>query len=162
MNLTKRQNNSGLQLDEGKVQNVMNSICKIHWLNGGRSYNNDGGSFIVRFNSQDSIDLINRNLFNLKQFRVKRPDGRENFVKVRADQTKEQRDEESLLVRARAILRDQRSINSKLHSNGRGHYLLIDGEKHFSDSRLVQDALKAGEAQNRRTKKNANNRHQKD
>ncbi|KAH7709003.1 hypothetical protein AAVH_23720 [Aphelenchoides avenae] len=135
----------GLKLSAEQTKAIMNTIGKIHWLYGGKPHKVKGGSFIVRFDRQESIDAIYGNLPNLRDYKVQLPDGTKNHVSVKRDQTKAQKDQEAVVNHARSILKKQ-GTDTKVRSDGRGYYLLTeDKEKHYSDSKLVRDALEDAE-----------------
>ncbi|KAH7709401.1 hypothetical protein AAVH_23326 [Aphelenchoides avenae] len=131
----------GLKLSAGQTKAIMDTIGKIHWLYGGKPHKVKGGSFLVRFDRQESIDTIYGNLPNLRDYKAQLPDGTKNHVSVKRDQTKAQKDQEAVVNHARSILKKQ-GTDTKVRSDGRGYYPLTeDKQKHYSDSKLVQDAL---------------------
>ncbi|KAH7680239.1 hypothetical protein AAVH_41389, partial [Aphelenchoides avenae] len=136
----------GLKLTTEQTDGVMKTISKIHWLYGGKPHKIKGGSFIVRFDRQESIDLIYSNLANLRDYKVKLPDGTKNYVSVKRDQTKAQKDQEAVANHARSIL-EKAGTDTKVRSDGRGYYLLTeDKQKHYTDSTLVRAAVADAEA----------------
>ncbi|KAH7721751.1 hypothetical protein AAVH_10729 [Aphelenchoides avenae] len=135
----------GLKLTAEQSKAVMDTISKIHWLYGGKSHKVKGGSFILRFDRQESVDTIYSNLQNLRDYKVQPPDGTKNYVSVRRDQAKEQKDQEAVVNHARSILK-KKGTDTKVRYDGRGYYLLMeDKQKHYSDSVLVRDALAEAE-----------------
>ncbi|KAH7718046.1 hypothetical protein AAVH_14557 [Aphelenchoides avenae] len=69
------------------------------------------------------------------------------------DLTKQQRDEQGELIRARAILKLQKKDVSNVRMHGsKGFYVVIDGEKHFGDSEVIQEALKNNKDQTKNRK----------
>ncbi|KAH7708398.1 hypothetical protein AAVH_24355 [Aphelenchoides avenae] len=138
----------GLQLSAVQVSAILDSIVNIHWMDAHRQNRNEGNSFIVRFDRQESVELINKNLPKLKDYRVRLPNGQENYVRIDPDLTKQQRDEQGELIRARAILKLQKKdvSNVRMHSS-KGFYVIMDGEKYFGDSDVIQEALKNNKEQ---------------
>lgn len=129
----------------------MSSIVNIHWMDSRAPRSTDGISFIVRFDRQSSLDLINGNLPKLKDYKVQLAGGQTNYIRIDPDLTKLQRDEQNELVRARAILKQQKRdcSNVRLHKS-KGFYLVLDGEKLFKRNPIIVEALKSS------TKRNTN------
>ncbi|KAH7719760.1 hypothetical protein AAVH_12796, partial [Aphelenchoides avenae] len=86
-------------------------------------------------------------------YRVRLPNGQENYVRIDPDLTKQQRDEQGELIRARAILKLQKKDvrNVRMHSS-KGFYVIMGGEKYFGDSDVIQEALKNNKEQTKSRK----------
>ncbi|KAH7668079.1 hypothetical protein AAVH_43086 [Aphelenchoides avenae] len=139
----------GLKLSAQQVTSVTSAIVNIHWMDSRAAKNADSNTFIVRFGRQESLDLINANLPKLKDYKIQLGGGRTNYVRVDPDLTKVQRDEQNELVRARAILKEQKRdcSNVRLHKT-KGFYVVLDGEKLFKGNPIIAEALKNSKKKN--------------
>ncbi|KAH7705399.1 hypothetical protein AAVH_27390 [Aphelenchoides avenae] len=139
----------GLKLSAQQVTSVTSAIVNIHWMDSRAAKNTDSNTFIVHFDRQESLDLINANLPKLKDYKIQLGGGRTNYVRVDQDLTKVQRDEQNELVRARAILKEQKRecSNVRLHKT-KGFYVVLDGEKLFKGNPIIVEALKSRQKKN--------------
>ncbi|KAH7714644.1 hypothetical protein AAVH_17993 [Aphelenchoides avenae] len=75
----------GLKLSAVQISAVLDSTVNIHWMDAHHQNRNEGKGFIVRFDRQDSVELINKSLPKLKDYCVRLSSGQENYFLIDPD-----------------------------------------------------------------------------
>lgn len=76
---------TGLKLSAVQISAVLDSTVNIHWMDAHHQNRNEGKGFIVRFDRQDSVELINKSLPKLKDYCVRLSSGQENYFLIDPD-----------------------------------------------------------------------------